>query len=568
MSESIPILTEKDPLEVKLVFGVRSCRTCKFFFPDKKPKPYGPFASFDFDTNTPKTNTPPNQSGEKYPKPWKWVKGTTSEQAFPNPEVMDGCRKAPIMTIGINPNLTAFAPGQQGTSWCYPSFTSNGGTDAWTKYAYYYRYRTVYQECMDLDFAEQYLVKGSEIPAAKAGKMVSAKRTSDLSQFEIVVRYDGDSKDTTIPVSWDLGKPRYVVLYNSFSHNNTFESGATIAAQLDVPPGISVEINHQQIGYYEQFVPVLNEFKSFLEKKGQTDVKLEMGEDVCQLDMVACASPHWNPAYMGGSQESEDTVIYDCVSDRMWAMKQFVQTMPAALFLVGESTYNMFNDAFGNYIVCDPPIPEHLEDNAFTLLKATTEGKCYFKYSGEFDGKPFNINTRLVASPHFSYNSNFVPQFRMSQSDWSSFEKNYSDCYTYLEQLASSKEITITVPDNDYGFVAVTINTDATAFFNGLKNQEAAKAVLMKWYISAHTAMANVLETLYNDGDLSYTKGTKDQPGYLTRGSNGCKFCVNEHWSFPKGCPYNKIDEPAPSAKLLGKVAAALVAGGKPTKSK
>ena len=45
---------------------------------------------------------------------------------FPDAEVMDGCRKAPIMTIGINPNLTAFAPGSTGASWCYPSFGGPG----------------------------------------------------------------------------------------------------------------------------------------------------------------------------------------------------------------------------------------------------------------------------------------------------------------------------------------------------------------------------------------------------------------------------------------------------------
>jgi hypothetical protein len=50
---------------------------------------------------------------------------------------MDGCRKAPIMTIGINPNLTAFAPGRAGASWCYPDFSDASGGDAATKYAYY-----------------------------------------------------------------------------------------------------------------------------------------------------------------------------------------------------------------------------------------------------------------------------------------------------------------------------------------------------------------------------------------------------------------------------------------------
>jgi hypothetical protein len=82
---------------------------------------------------------------------------------------MDGCRKAPIMTIGINPNLTAFAPGRTGAAWCYPSFSSADSSDTWTKYAYYYRYRSVYQEHFDLKFIEPFLLPEGSIRAAKAG---------------------------------------------------------------------------------------------------------------------------------------------------------------------------------------------------------------------------------------------------------------------------------------------------------------------------------------------------------------------------------------------------------------
>ena len=97
----------KDPIEVALVFNVRPCGTCDFFWPeDPAHQPYGPFPVFDFQSNTPEGG-PPKDSPKDYP----WMKVTTREPSFPNGEVMDGCRKAPIMTIGINPNLTAFSPG-------------------------------------------------------------------------------------------------------------------------------------------------------------------------------------------------------------------------------------------------------------------------------------------------------------------------------------------------------------------------------------------------------------------------------------------------------------------------
>ena len=154
-----------DPLEVQLVFQVRSCGSCGFFWPQKKnQQPYGPYTAFDFDVNVPYAASPGEGSS-----PQRWVTGRTRPPAFPNGEVIDGCRKAPIMTIGINPNLTAFAPGQKGASWAYPDFSSDNGTDAWTKYAWYYRYRTVYQETLSLDFVKRFVLPEGQVVASAAG---------------------------------------------------------------------------------------------------------------------------------------------------------------------------------------------------------------------------------------------------------------------------------------------------------------------------------------------------------------------------------------------------------------
>ena len=46
-----------DPLEVALVFNVRPCGTCRFFWPeDAAQQPYGPYSGYDFDSNTPTEN--------------------------------------------------------------------------------------------------------------------------------------------------------------------------------------------------------------------------------------------------------------------------------------------------------------------------------------------------------------------------------------------------------------------------------------------------------------------------------------------------------------------------------
>ncbi len=545
----------KDPLEIDLVYNVRSCGTCKFFWPDNPMKqPYGPYPAFDFDSNIPKENQP-NGSPEDY----LWLKGTTKEEAFPNGEVMDGCRKAPIMTIGINPNMTAFAPGQQGASWAYPNFTSDDKTDAWTKYAYYYRYRSVYQEHLNLDFIKKHLLAEGQIIAEKDGKVVSAERTNADPSYSIEVLYDGDKSHTVIPVSWKTGTPRYVLLYNHYGPDNVFKKGDVIAARLNVPAGISTDVYQEQIGYYEQFVPTLNMFSAFLKSKGMKDADIQIGEDVGQLDMVACASPHWNEDYLGGQEKK---IVGNCVSKNAWAIKQMVQTKPAVLYLVGESSWNMFRDAFDGLIEQKYPMPEYPKDGAFTLFSETIDNSnpCYFKFSTEIGGLKYELSTRLIVTPHFSYNTNFLPQFRMSGDDFAAFKKNYADCYKYFD---SSSDIEIVLGEESEDFTAIQIVSDTYLVFETLEKQfsEALK-VLSPDYYNPHKQMADVLEGLYDKGDLSYVKSTSDEKGYLTRTEGACSFCVNDHWKFPLGCPYKKPEVKAPPVGFLKKVAAEIVAAG------
>jgi len=549
------------PLEIDLVYAVRPCGTCSFFWPDDPSKqPYGPYPAFDVESNEPKGADPP-AGAVSFP----WLQAITRPECFPEPEVMDGCRKAPIMTIGINPNLTAFSPGTSGTSWCYPSFSSDGGTDEWTKYAYYYRYRSVYQERFDLDYVKQFLLPEPRVVAPRAGTVVSAQRTSSSPSYELTVRYDGDHEDTTIPLDRDSGTPRWVLLVDPHPPNNRFAAGALLAARLDVPAGQRTQLYREQEGYYEQFVPVLSQFQAYLRGQGHGDASLAMGEDVCQLDMVACASPHWKPDYLGGSRESEDTIIDNCVSKNAWAMRQLVQTRPAVLYLVGESSYDMFHRAFGALIRREPSLSRYPRDGAFTLLRETTdrERPCWFEFSTTIDGTAYHLKTRLVLTPHFSYNSNFTPQFRLSPEDWQQLQQNEPAVAQMLQQ---DPRVVYVPGAKKEDFTAFLVQDGADAVLADVANQSAdAAALLKKNFYDPHRMMNDVLEDLYSQGLLRYGPVRDGGSQALVRTEGACHFCVNERWEFPEGCPYGKIDEPAPAAGFLERVTAELVAAGKPT---
>jgi len=539
----------KDSLEIDLVYNLRSCGTCQFFWPPDSPQPYGPYPTYDFLSNMPTEKPSGNARGS-----FVWIQGMTMPPAFPDPEVMDGCRKAPIMTIGINPNLTAFASGKTGSSWCYPSFSSAGDTDPWTKYAYYYRYRSIYQEHFDLKFIEPFLLPEGRIKAVKAGVMKESVRASDDPAFELRVQYDGDANISSLHLPGTLGGSRYVVLVDA---GEKFAEGDLLAARLSVPAGHRTNVYAEPIGYYTQMLPVLQTFETYLKQQGHADAALRVGEDVGQVDMIACATPHWGPPWLGGNSQSVNAIISNCVHKNAWGMKQLVQTKPAVLFLVGQSSWNMFHQSFGHLLATKTPLPKFPEDGPYTLLRMTTQQECRLEFSTKIDGHAFALSTRIIITPHFSYNENFVPQFRMSPQTFTTFAKQYP---TVVALLQEDPRLVFQAPAGS--FVVAGITKDVPAVMTDLRAKDPSALVeLMQYFYDPHNMMAAVLEQMYSKGQLAYTSPTSSTPGFLTRGSGPCEFCVNDRWNFPKGCPYGKPDEKKYPVGFLEKVTDALTNG-------
>ena len=501
--------TPDDPLEVKLAFAVRGCGTCDFFWPEQKAdQPYGPYTAFDLDSNVPYPAAPGPGAG-----PQAWLTGRTRPPAYPNGEVIDGCRKAPIMTIGINPNMTAFSPGTTGASWAYPSFSSDNDTDAWTKYAWYYRYRTVYQERVSLDFVRRFVLPEGRVLAPRGGRITSATRLTDSSAWSVSVRYDGDATDTVVPLPGQLGDFPYVLLLDAYPPRDVFAAGDLIAGRLAVPPGIQVEVMQQQQGYYMQFVPVLQQFQETLRASGRHEAELRIGEDVAQLDMVACASPHWNTGFLGGTTDSIETIVDNCVSvERLGGQTARPDTAGHSCTWSASRAGRCSMRPSG--LMCSEMSPSPSDPSTTTTpcCAETTDPDhpAYVELDVIIDGERYTRRTRLVITPHFCYDDNFLPQLSIGAQTWTGYKQRAS---TMVAVLTPANGFTVVPPSRNYP------NDPRSCTSLGSRCGEVRAGMLQTTFPAAwrswspvivepHRVMAGVLDEMYGDGELSLA----DQP--------------------------------------------------------
>jgi cytosine/adenosine deaminase-related metal-dependent hydrolase len=118
------------PTEVQLALEVMPCQAMRQVYePGTGPHPcayfgeWGHYHSYDYPTAG-----PPDRPGIVAPLVY-------AGKAALMPEILSGCRKAPIMSVGINPNLPGY--------WPHSRNALNPLFDDFLQYAHYFRYRSV-----------------------------------------------------------------------------------------------------------------------------------------------------------------------------------------------------------------------------------------------------------------------------------------------------------------------------------------------------------------------------------------------------------------------------------------
>lgn len=129
--------------EVKLAGEVQTCRAMRHYYdPPGHPcewfSNWGPFHTFD----VPDGETEPESDG--------LVEAVYAGRRDPVPELLSGCRKAPIMSVGLNPNLKAARDPRR----IHPYF------DDLQQYARHYRFRTTFKYSIEEEFFEEHAEDG------------------------------------------------------------------------------------------------------------------------------------------------------------------------------------------------------------------------------------------------------------------------------------------------------------------------------------------------------------------------------------------------------------------------
>ena len=536
---------KKSTLEVQLVNDVRKCRTCKWFWGETPP--YGNFPVFDWNEDYPEAVKNQKQTTKTETNPQ--LIGKACGQGQVDPGIMHGCRKAPIMTIGINPNMTSYFASSAGARWSYPNLSKN------ERYAYYYRHHNVYQESLSIDFIKDNVIEGTGIVAEKNGWLLNADRSSDHRWLLLTIQYDGEESEE-IEVAWTDDK-RFVVLVDRSYHvdpeNFGFKQGDLIGGKIDGLIQDDVQVYENTTGYYQRYVYVLENFKKLIGGDLE-NAPLSIAEDVAQHDLIACASPGWSSKY----DIPTERITKNCAIDNAYLLSQLIQSKPSVIVIVGGSSLGMFARIFGPFLSDLKFTYENGEwvspiTEVFQLLKQTTEREIFLRIKiGDYE-----LKSRIVISPHFSYSDNFLEQSRLSQEAWQAFEKDFPADTKVLHDagIVTDNSFNSIVPIRLEGGKDDEIQTKLSA---------GAWNVLMAYYYAPLDMLADVLGQEYKADRLSYDP----KINRLKRPDGSCNFCVNELWEFPEGCAYGKNLETPPTEGELEKIVQEVIATTKAAEKK
>jgi hypothetical protein len=265
------------PTEVELVFEVMPCNAQRVAQePSLKPHPcsyfrkWGNYHSYDYETSGPPATL-------QILQPVQYV-----GRAPLVPEMLSGCRKAPILAVGINPNLPGWWPGTRGS--LNPLF------DDYKQFAHYFRYReTAKLELSPADYAAY----GGGPQDAPPG-----------STFELNVKLDAHGFRT---VQARLQKQKMYEAYQALLN--------------DLAKGMHLPSHHQlKVGEDLAYANM---------------IACPSAKWTTQPD------PH-DPTLPPMTEDEQNGIVQECFATRQYFLRSLFHSLPAVLLVFSQSTANAF----------------------------------------------------------------------------------------------------------------------------------------------------------------------------------------------------------------------------------
>jgi len=324
------MLKTKLPVEVQLVWGTMTCRAMRDYYegenhPCKWFSRYGPFPAYDWIKDFP------------YVKKGRILEVVYAGKRYQVPELLSGCRKAPIMSIGINPNLKAFRKysmkiknpdksktitertkisfQEYGLRRIYPYF------DDIKQYAHHFRKRTIYKH------------------------MITKK-----------------------------------VFFNSQENQEfVYEIGKRLT------------IKQETVRMYTSYKGILELFKK---EAGFRGANLVLGEDISYYNMIACGSPKWQTRIEeeGGipDEKIRKGLVNECFNKRKYLKRQIIQSNPKVIILFGQPIADAFMTEFDKYFI--GRLPYRIPKPGSRISDLIKQNNFVIEFGGN--------RIRVIFSPH------------------------------------------------------------------------------------------------------------------------------------------------------------------------
>lgn len=284
------------PIEVELIYQVLPCNAmrvaqesgskphaCAYF------RKWGTYHSFDYVMD----GAPPEPG---IPTKVKYV-----GRAPLLPEALSGCRKAPILGIGINPNLPGWFAGKRGA--LNPQF------DDYRQYAHYFRHRST----------AKLIVPKAAYEAAGGGA-----HDTPFSDFSLDIATNGEGD---MLIEAELDEQTFYKTYQKVLDD--------LAAEMDW--------THSKL------------------KVGEDLAYMNMV--ACPSAKWITSAPAEDPKMPPMTPVEKKGIVSECFRERRYFKRQLVQSLPKVLWVISQSTARAFLEEMqGNFTVGDPKPTDHVED--------------------------------------------------------------------------------------------------------------------------------------------------------------------------------------------------------------